>query len=259
MSEELEKEDIPQYVFHDMWNALYRSQRTKMNPNAKRRKKGVIATSCAIHCTDSNHQGEFNILASHSSPLVFNNTCWSWYEVAAFFLSCGARGYIGTLWAIDNQSAVLGARTFYDNASSDTVLGAIHKAIKAIAVAQSEDIYVYWGLHFTSLSPGHSAAASRDEVFRELLFSLGEWRTQIETSTSAEVKESATRALRSVLHELNTNFGLDDLKRMEQGIVDRDSSTTRAAGPHVVPMTARSSMDHPTEYQEDISSKPGET
>jgi hypothetical protein len=198
------------------------------------------------------HQGEFNILASHSSPLIFNNTCWSWFEVAKFFLSCGARGYIGTLWAVDNHSAVRASRTFYDSLFNGTVLRAIHTAIKAISEQRSKDIYIYWGLHFTSLSAGQSAEESRQEVFQELLLSLGGWKDQIDNSQSAEVRESATRVLKSVLHELNTNFEPEDLKKLElstkevRGKFPDDNDASIASRP----LNIRSSIDHPTEYQE---------
>jgi hypothetical protein len=252
MSEELDKQNIPQYVFHDMWKALYKDQRGKINPSAIRKKKGRITTSCAIRCADTIHQGEFNILASHSSPLIFNNTCWSWYEVAKFFLSCGARGYIGTLWAVDNESAVRASRTFYDSLFNGTVLRAIYTAINAISDQHSKDIYIYWGLHFTSLSGGQSAEESRQEVFQELLLSLGGWKDQIENSQSGEVRVSATRVLKSVLHELNTNFGPEDLKKLEVSTkeVKGAFSDEKDASTASRPLNIRSSIDHPTEYQE---------
>jgi hypothetical protein len=253
MSEELDKQNIPQYVFHDMWKALYQDQRTKINPNAKRKKKGRIATSCAIRCADSIHQGEFNILASHSSPLVFNNTCWSWYEVALFFLSCGARGYIGTLWAIENTAAVLGAQTFYSDLFSGTILAAFHKAVGAINGTQSKDVYIYWGLHFTTLSPGHDSQEGRGEVFKELLLALAGWRDQIEATKSEETKRNATRVLKSLLHELNTNFGPEDLKKFEleigAGIMGRFREDDFGSTNEDRRIAVRSSIDHPTEYK----------
>jgi len=254
MSDELDKQKVPSYVFHDMWQALYLDQRGKINTNAKRKKKGRIASSCAIRCSDSIHQGEFSILASHSSPLVFNNTCWSWYDVAAFFLACGARGYIGTLWAIDNDAAILGARTFYENLFSETVLTAFQKAVKATARTQSKDIYIYWGLHFTTLSRAQSAEQSRTEVFGELLQAVGGWGRQIQTAPSMEVRKNATRVLKSVLHELNTNFNPEDMKKFElqmmarvKGIFRGDDSEAKR---EELPIAARSSIDHPVEYRQ---------
>jgi hypothetical protein len=208
-SEKLSKENMPDYVLEDLWVALYPRQRESPNPKARRRKKDRIVDSCAIRCVDSIHQGEFTMLASHSSPVVFNNTCCSWCEVAKFFLAGGARGYIGTLWEIDNHAAVAGARTFYENVFQGTILSAFHKAVKAIDDSQSKDIYIYWGLPFTTLTPGRTSAESKSEVFRELLQAAQGWQAQIDSTTSVEGKRNATRVLKSIRQELNVNFGLD--------------------------------------------------
>src|SRR5487761_590984 len=114
MSPELEKQGLPGHVFHSMWKSMAESQ-------GQRKKKGRIELSCAIACAESIHQGQFDALASYSSPLVFNNSCWSWYEIAAGFLASGARGYLGTLWAIDNRAAVIAAKTFYENLFSGSI------------------------------------------------------------------------------------------------------------------------------------------
>ena len=100
MSPELKEKKFDGNVINEMWKSMLESE-------GRRKKIGRIALSCAIACADSIHQGQFNALASHSSPIIFNNTCWSWHEVALFFLDCGARGYVGTLWAIGNDAAVV--------------------------------------------------------------------------------------------------------------------------------------------------------
>ncbi|QKK30511.1 CHAT domain-containing protein [Rhizobium indicum] len=46
----------------------------------------------------------------NSAPLVINNSCLSWTGVGKEFLRVGARGYIGTLWSIDANSAAEFAR-----------------------------------------------------------------------------------------------------------------------------------------------------
>jgi hypothetical protein len=248
MSTELEEQNIPLYVFHDMQQAL-----RNINTNAKRTKVGRIPSSCAIRCFDTIHQGELSILASHSSPLVFNNTCWSWYEVAKFFLACGARGYIGTLWAIDNVAAIRGAQAFYDNVFSGTVLDAFEQALKAVVGTQSKDIYVYWGLHFTTLSRAVGSAESRSEVFGELLQALGGWKRKIRTARSAEVRENSMRVLQAIVHELNANFGQQDIEKLEQEMQARPANISRNAGSEVdtdgARIVTRSSMEHPTEYR----------
>lgn len=44
-----------------------------------------------------------------SRPIVFNNSCQSWIGVGQEFIRVGARAYIGTLWAVKSDSAVLRA------------------------------------------------------------------------------------------------------------------------------------------------------
>ena len=263
MSEELDKKKIPEYVFLDMWKALYQDQRTKFNPNAKRKKKGQIATSCAIRCSDTIHQGELQVLASHSSPLVFNNTCWSWYEVASLFLSCGSRGYVGTLWAIDNEGAIVGARTFYDNVFSGTVLSAFHQAVRAIDNTQSKNIYVFWGLHFSTLSQARNAQESRGEVFAELARSFAGWREHINGSKSAEGKRNAARVLASVIRELKTNFSAEDFRTFQLERWARITGTFRGDAPaetkREVPIAARRSLDDVTEYKKPTEQAAGPT
>jgi hypothetical protein len=252
MSEELEKQNIPSYVFLDMWKALYADRGNRLNPRAKRKKKGTIATSCAIKCSDTIHQGELHILAAHSSPLIFNNTCWSWYEVASFFLSCGSRGYIGTLWAIDNDAAILGARTFYDNVFSGTILNAFQKALASVGNTQSENIYVFWGLHFTRLSPGTTMREARSEVLSGLVREFMGWKEYIEGTKSSEGKRHAGKVMRSLLEELEKNFTPDDFTKL-QGHLFRPAmyASKRSAQPTAndteVPIPARRSLDYTAE------------
>lgn len=200
MSTELDKQRFPSHVFHSMWKCITGSQ-------GRRKPKDRIALSCAITCSDSIHQGQFNALASHSSPLIFNNSCWSWYEIAAGFLASGARGYIGTLWAIDNQSAVTAAKTFYETSFSGSILSALHKAMKAIDAKASQNVFIFWGLHFTKLTEGHSIAESQNQVQQELELAAKRWARKVQSTKSAEVRRNSIKLLKSILQELVLNFG----------------------------------------------------
>jgi hypothetical protein len=253
MSEELDKQNIASHVYEDMRQALYFAQKEKINADAKRKKKGRIASSCAIRCCDTIHQGELSILASHSSPFIFNNTCWSWYEVAKFLLACGARGYIGTFWAIDNDDAVIAARAFYEKVFSGTVLRAFSEALKAVSKTSSKDIYIYWGLHFSTLSRAANAKESRSQVFAELLQAVGMWQKQLQTARSSEARRNAARVQKAVIHELNTHFGPEDLKELELEMTAKIGKATRAEGAEAHgdsrPIAARPSMEHPVELR----------
>jgi hypothetical protein len=214
MSPELKEHGLPGDVSLEMWKCMLESK-------GVRRKKGRIAMSCAIACADTIHQGQFHALASYSSPIVFNNTCWSWSEVAAFFLACGAQGYIGTLWAIGNDAAVIAARTFYENASSGTVLSAFHKAVKSVDATTSKGIYVYWGLPFTTLPPVESTARALREVWKELMRAAEGWTRKIETTQNPEIRRTSIRILRLLMRELLGNFPSDASTQMEVSVKNR--------------------------------------
>jgi hypothetical protein len=252
MSTELDKQNIPGHVYREMWKWMLELQDT-------RKKKDRVAMSCAIACADSIHQGEFNVLASHSSPLVFNNTCWSWNEVASFFLACGARGYIGTLWDIDNEAAVLAAKTFYQHVFSGSVLAAFHKAVRAIDSIASRDIYIYWGLHFSTLSPGQSFEASQNEVRKEFTIAIANWIRKIELTKSAEIRKNSIRVLKSILREVLTNFDSVEIRRLEAEAkrsvpelsqVDISRGMTEHESPAIV-----ASRDCPIEYRKSNQQK----
>src|SRR5258708_2012433 len=214
MSPELKKHGLPSHVSLEMWKCMLESK-------GRRRPKGHVAMSCAIACADTIHQGQFHALASYSSPIIFNNTCWSWSEVAAFFLACGARAYIGALWAIDNHAAVTAARTFYENLFSGTVLSAFHKASKGIDQTPSKGIYVYWGLHFTSLPPAHSLQRAVNEVTKELVHAVASWVRKIDATKIPEIRKNSIRILRLLVRELLTHFPSAASIEVEKNVKNR--------------------------------------
>ena len=246
MSAELERQDIPKHVYREMWKWM-------LELRGRRKKKDRIAMSCAIACVDSIHQGQFDALASYSSPVIFNNTCWSWYEVAAFFLDCGARGYIGTLWAIDNEAAVLAAKRFYENVLSGSVLTAFHKAGKAIESTASKDIYLYWGLHFSTLSPGHSIEASQNEVCKECSLAIARWIRKIGSTKNAEIRKNSIRVLKSMFNEVLTNFDSAEVRQLEAEAKQMVPELSRAGVSRGIaeeePSAVVASMDSPIEYR----------
>lgn len=244
MSEELEKQEFPSHVYLGMWDCIFASK-------GRRTKIDQVSMSCHIACVDSIHQGQFHTLASHSSPLVFNNACWSWAEVAAFFLDCGARGYIGTLWAIDNQAAVTAAKVFYDLIFSETVLAAFHKTIKALNTTNSRDIYVYWGLHFTKFCAGTDPEESKGRVRKELLHAATRWAEKITHTKSAEVKRNSIRVLAKVLSEIRRNFADDESNKLEKELRSKISIVPRSTSSISSDMNlkARQSLNLPQEFR----------
>jgi hypothetical protein len=247
MSPELKQHGLPSHVSLAMWKSMLQCE-------GVRRPKGRVALSCAIACADSIHQGQFDELASYSSPIVFNNTCWSWSEVAAFFLACGARAYIGTLWNIDNDAAVLAARTFYENLLSGTVLSAFHKAVKSIDGTPSKGVYIYWGLPFTTLPPGNGHERAQNKVRKELMRAVESWVRKIESTKNAEVRRSCLRVVRLLVRELLTHFPSADSTELERTVQNRVPDFRRATIPadseEPSEPGARRSLERPLELRQ---------
>lgn len=206
-NDKTEKEKYPSYVFEDMFNAISKNKKPNRKP------VDVIIDSCSIKCFDFNYQAMFNIIASLTSPIIFNNTCWSWYEIALSFISSGARGYIGTLWDINNKTAIQCAEIFYKSLFKDTVLNSLHKSLKEIIETKDEHVYIYWGLHFTTLSIGKSVKESRLEIASRLLQSLERWKLKL-----AIVKDSNKKNINEIIEwnasQLAREFNSETLREV---------------------------------------------
>lgn len=151
MSEKLKKQNIPQYVWDDFSIATtehkFLKDKTIRTPVTYN-----IPTSCHIQCVDNIHQCQFHYLAGQTSPFIFNNSCNSWYEIAYSLLGVGARGYIGTLWNIGNETAQTSAELFYNKIfSGDNILSSFVRMNRAINNHKYKNIYIFWGLHFSRI------------------------------------------------------------------------------------------------------------
>ncbi|NRF95591.1 hypothetical protein HQN89_32660 [Paenibacillus frigoriresistens] len=182
-SEELEKKNFPQYVFEDMRKALQQHEsqtevsRTKINY--------LIDDSCHIQCSDDIHQGQFHSLASHTYPIVFNNTCTSWKEFALHMIAGGCRAYIGTLWKVGNQIAVNSASQFYKSVFDTTIINSVNVMLNAIEEEQYQDIYIFCGLHFSTVKRHN--IISNEKVVEELINSLKGWINYVNDVKSTEL------------------------------------------------------------------------
>lgn len=211
MSTELSQKRLAGDVIREMWKAI-------MECEGRRKKVGKIALSCAVACSDSIHQGQFNSVASHSSPVIFNNSCWSWHEVALSFLDCGARAYIGTLWTIENSAAVAASEAFYRHIFDGTVLNALGQALKAVEGTRSQNIYILWGLHFSSLPSAGEVRANVANVTKNLVWSVDAWIRKIKTTKSHEIRRNSIRVLQSMLREIAVNFSAPDALRFVERV-----------------------------------------
>lgn len=213
---------------HDVFVDMQQSMRANFNKRSlTRKKKSRVPLSCAIKCSDSIHQGMFQTLSAHSSPLVFNNTCWSWFQIAESFLYGGARTYIGTLWGVDNHVASGMAKKFYENIFNSSILESFHEAAKTGDGTDSENIYIFWGLHFSTLKTGESIADSRKKIFRTLLKSFYMWKEKAESSQDDHVQKVSLELSKWIETEMRTNFKFDDMRDLFNKFMEKNPEEIR--------------------------------
>ena len=183
-STELKQQNYPHYVYSEMMQYI------RTNNNKNRVKKNNIFGSCAIKCSDFNYQAMFNILAASQSPVIFNNTCWSWSRISESFLAVGARCYIGTVWAVENNTAKSIAENFYENLENNSIAATFFNSQKLALGTKNENIYLIWGLHFSTLKKGNTIEESKTEITRKLLQSLSIWKDKFENTKEASIKKN---------------------------------------------------------------------
>ncbi len=188
-SEEFRNKHYPHYVFADMQIEMDKMFNDK-NYIPDRTPKDVIPDSCAIKCSDFAYQAMIQTVAGyHTSPVIFNNSCWSWSGIADSFLAVGVRGYIGTLWKVDNRVATEVAETFYSNLFDGTILEALQKGIEKCQGTDYESIYIYWGLHFSSLQKGTTISKSRENVSNNISHKSRKMACAFSASTVLKLKK----------------------------------------------------------------------
>ncbi|MGN6417347.1 MAG: hypothetical protein ACTHMC_07640 [Pseudobacter sp.] len=198
-SKEFKAKNYPRYLFADMqkeMDAMFRDA----NYKPERLPVDAVSGSCGITCTDSVYQAMIQFVAgAHTAPIIFNNSCWSWSGIADSFLVGGVRGYIGTLWKVDNGIATQVAEDFYSHVFNHTIVDALRKATEITKGSDNENIYVYWGLHFSKLKKGAAVNKSREHVCHKLLQSFYRWIDQKKNVKSGTIAQN-------IMHLANWNM-----------------------------------------------------
>ncbi len=201
----------PRYVFEDMMVA------TRLDPENKVLRipfNSKIALSCHIQCADSIHQGDFLGLAGFGHPFVFNNTCSSSHEIAATITRAGARSYIGTLWSVGNQTANRAAKVFYEDlVQQGNLLSAFFAMNKTIINKQYENVYIFWGLHLSTLPK--VSVKSDAKILADLIGLYLSWLKKVQTTPDPEVRHNSIPIARFLADEIMRRFTPERLKKIK--------------------------------------------
>lgn len=167
------RKNVPDHVFQDL--VAHLESRTEDEDNVIRTPVNYpIEGGCYIKCVDGLHQGMFRCLAATSTPIIFNNSCASWSEIAKHTLSMGCKAYIGTLYPIGNGVAKDSAELFYKLCLEEErgIMEAVHEVNRRIENRSYQNIYHYWGLPFTRIKAVPTAEYAESAIFDRLNQSL---------------------------------------------------------------------------------------
>lgn len=203
---------IPHYVFEDMIKAIKSNKHDEL---VRVRADYPIALSCHIQCHDSIHQGLFHSLSGFGHPVVFNNTCSSSHELAVNFIDAGARSYVGTLWSVGNETARRAAIAFYQAIVRDgNLLAAFFEMNKAISNQKYSNVYILWGLHFSSVrTPSEKSDA---KILNALVFNALGWLDKVGTTRDPEVRRNSLPIVKFLLREIVTSFAYKGVEKLEK-------------------------------------------
>lgn len=204
-SEELDNQNYPKYVYADMNKAI-------ANKDIKKNRKSIenVVNSCAIKCWDFNYQAMTQVIAaSYTSPIIFNNTCYSWIGISDFLLNGGAKGYVGTFGKVGNTNAVAMAEAFYSKIFEGHLISAFYSGINEIKGTVDENNYIFWGLPCSYFHRPESTSASRFSVFTFLLDSIKRWRHNISTTSSTKIRNRISSINEWLYREIFNNFNYE--------------------------------------------------
>jgi hypothetical protein len=197
-----EKNCIPRYVFEDMGKRLFDDEEGK---TIRVKANYPIYSSCHVKCSDSIHQGTLLSLAANGAPIIFNNTCSSWHEIAVSLIAAGARCYVGTLWKVGTRTARNAAKAFYEAIFSEgNVLLAFRKMISGISNGKYVNVYMIWGLHFSTLK--RPEKKSDQKAFNTLIDSFSGWNRKFLEHPDPEVQRNCIPVLNFISREILEKF-----------------------------------------------------
>jgi len=209
-SEALKAKGYDHHVFTDMYTAMQDKTQKRVLKETQVR----VHNSTAVICSDFYFQGMVRVLSSDESPFIYNNSCWSWNRMGKFFLEAGAVGYIGTLWAIGNDIAINCSIEFYKHLLSGPIIDAFHRSIQQANGSPYENIYIFWGLHFSILPQGAGVEESRAEAYQALEAFKAIWERRVGRVKDGDNKTLYMDILKWLDGQITSDFNGSDFKQL---------------------------------------------
>lgn len=172
---------VPADLRTDFWDFMEAEEDFRKRDIVRSRQVERVAHSTAIKLHDGNLSLSMDIEVG-TSPIVFNNSCVSFFDAADALTHAGARGYIGTLAPVEDRYARdIAIEVIGSEESRKSLPLALYHAQRKRSADQPDLIYVHVGCHFNRVSPPGDRAHDRQiERVRE---ALGRWRGFLPVAT----------------------------------------------------------------------------
>ena len=121
------------------------------------------------------------------------------------------------MWKVGTKTAENAANTFYDNVCANgNILAAFVKMTKGLPTGQYEQVYVLWGLHFSTLT--RPPQKSDQRVFVDLVRSFLRWNKMFLRTPDEEIRRNCIPVLNFISREITTAFSPNRLKSLSPEI-----------------------------------------
>lgn len=121
---------------------------------------------------------------------------------------------MGTLWSVGNETAKRAAKAFYENLlQQSNLLSAFFAMNKTIINKQYENVYIFWGLHFSTLPK--VSVKSDTKIFASLIGLYLISLEKLHTTPDPEVRRNGIPIARFLADEIMRRFTPERLKEIE--------------------------------------------
>lgn len=169
-----------------------------------------VADSAALKMFDYNYLALPRSLAHKHSPIIINNACASWRELAGRFTFSGARAYVGTLFSIATTEArevIIGALDRHGDKALPHAFWSAQNAVYGDSIRRP---YAVTGVYPQRIRVVDENTPVR--IFREMQEALADWRRALQRDqASGREGRGIERIVEFYERELN-GFGSNRMK-----------------------------------------------
>lgn len=169
-----------------------------------------VADSAALKMYDHNYLALPRSLANKNYPIVINNACASWRELAGRFTFSNARAYVGTLFPIATTEArdvVIGALEKHGDKTLPHAFWSAQNAVYGNGIRRP---YVVTGVYPQRIRVRLEDTPLR--IFREMQRALAEWQRVLENDRLAGREERGIERIVSFYEREVRSFGANRVR-----------------------------------------------